>query len=358
MLRLGFCLPWSSPQMKSLLQFAALAAAALLAGTGAVRAQTTVPVPGGRVLKIGHQFPGGTADAGDFRDRLCRKFAAEVERRTNGSLKFEIYPENKLVRPEDYIDALQKSTMDFVLTPMNNLFAKVPEVAVAQLPGVIRDYNQGLRWKGQPAGQDLTAALEKNGAIILTWVWEAAGIVSLIRPIIVPDDVRDLRVRGGGKGIDAVFSAAGAKMLTMPSSDIRPAFRERRLDAAVSASTSLVAFHLEEYCRAVTTPRNKSIFYFFAPLMISKATFSTLTPDQKRIVTEVGASLEKFALEAVKADDEALARAYLASNAAVLDLDEEQWLLWQRFARAASWRDFERSVPDGAQRLKNALAVP
>lgn len=344
--------------MKFLSRMVAIGIAVQLACTGTGWAQTPLPAAGGRVLKIGHQFPGGTADAGDFRDRLCRKFAAEVERRTNGSLRFEVYPDNKLVRPEDYVDALQKSTMDLCLTPMNNLFAKVPEVAVAQLPGVIRDYEQGMRWKGQPAGQDLAAALDKNGAIILTWVWEAAGIVSLIRPVIVPDDVRDLRVRGAGKGVDAIFSAAGAKMLTMPSSDIRPAFRERRLDAAVSASTSLVAFHLEEYCRAVTTPRNRSIFYFFAPLMISKTTFNTLTPDQKRIVVEVGASLEKFALEAVKADDEALARAYLASNAAVLDLDEEQWLLWQRFAKAASWRDFEKSVPDGARRIKNALAVP
>ena len=45
-----------------------------------------------KVIKVSHQFPGGTADTGDFRDRLTRKFAAEVEKRTNGSLKFEIYP--------------------------------------------------------------------------------------------------------------------------------------------------------------------------------------------------------------------------------------------------------------------------
>src|SRR5438034_9130127 len=35
-------------------------------------------------LKISHQFPGGTIDSGDFRDRLVRKFAQEVEKRTNG----------------------------------------------------------------------------------------------------------------------------------------------------------------------------------------------------------------------------------------------------------------------------------
>jgi TRAP-type transport system periplasmic protein len=41
-----------------------------------------------RTVKISHQFPGGSIDKGDFRDRLTRKFAAEVEKRTNGSLKF------------------------------------------------------------------------------------------------------------------------------------------------------------------------------------------------------------------------------------------------------------------------------
>ena len=33
-------------------------------------------------LKISHQFPGGTLTEGDFRDRLCRRFAAEVDKRT------------------------------------------------------------------------------------------------------------------------------------------------------------------------------------------------------------------------------------------------------------------------------------
>src|SRR5476651_614405 len=130
----------------------------LAAAPVAIAASRFARAADAKVIKISHQFPGGSIDKGDFRDRLCRKFAAEVEKRTNGALKFEIYPDNKLVRPEDYVDALQKSTMDFVLTPMNNLFAKIPEVAVAQLPGIIRDYDQGMRWKGQPAGQDIAAA--------------------------------------------------------------------------------------------------------------------------------------------------------------------------------------------------------
>ena len=52
----------------------ALAAPAILR-FGTAHAATT--------LKISHQFPGGTIDKGDFRDRLCR----DVRRRSRQTLR-------------------------------------------------------------------------------------------------------------------------------------------------------------------------------------------------------------------------------------------------------------------------------
>src|SRR5207248_8561922 len=67
----------------------ALAAPAILRfGIGTAQAATT--------LKISHQFPGGTLDKGDFRDRLCRMFAAEVAKRSGGEVAAEIYPNSSL----------------------------------------------------------------------------------------------------------------------------------------------------------------------------------------------------------------------------------------------------------------------
>src|SRR3954469_23258027 len=40
------------------------------------------PAQAAQTLKISHQFPGGTIDKGDFRDRLTRKFAEEVTKRS------------------------------------------------------------------------------------------------------------------------------------------------------------------------------------------------------------------------------------------------------------------------------------
>ena len=63
--------------------FALFGVLALVLANNVTSAQT-------QVIKISHQFPGGTIDDGDFRDRLVRKFAAEVEKRSKGALKFEM----------------------------------------------------------------------------------------------------------------------------------------------------------------------------------------------------------------------------------------------------------------------------
>jgi len=78
--------------LKSLLKSLCLVlgASVLLTGTAA-RAET--------VIKISHQFPAASDESGDFRDRLARKFAAEVEKRTKGELKFQIFRAARWSRP-------------------------------------------------------------------------------------------------------------------------------------------------------------------------------------------------------------------------------------------------------------------
>src|SRR6516225_1151562 len=61
-----------------------------------------------QVLKISHQFPGGTIDSGDFRDQLCRRFAAEIAKRTNGALTAEVYPGSSLVKTVAQYSALRR----------------------------------------------------------------------------------------------------------------------------------------------------------------------------------------------------------------------------------------------------------
>src|SRR3954464_10128227 len=70
-----------------------------------------------QTLKISHQFPGGTIDEGDFRDRLCRKFAAELEKRTGGALNVQVYPNSSLMKTVAQFSAIRKGALDLSLYP-------------------------------------------------------------------------------------------------------------------------------------------------------------------------------------------------------------------------------------------------
>src|SRR5262245_57970858 len=91
----------------------ALGAPAIIASTGLGSAAPT------QTLKISHQFPGGTIDEGDFRDRLCRKFGAELEKRTNGALAAQVYPNSSLMKTVAQFSAVRKGVLDLSLYPIS-----------------------------------------------------------------------------------------------------------------------------------------------------------------------------------------------------------------------------------------------
>src|SRR5260370_20679287 len=112
-----------------------------------------------KTLKISHQFPGGTIDTGDFRDRLVRKFAADVEKRTNGALKFDIYPNSSLVKVNSQFSALRRGALDLSLVPLSYAGGEVAETNIGLLPALVPSYDVGSKWKNAEIGNFLSQFL-------------------------------------------------------------------------------------------------------------------------------------------------------------------------------------------------------
>lgn len=93
-------------------------------------------------------------------------------------------------------------------------------------------------------------------------------------------------------------------MTNVASNEIYSAMQSGVLDAAITSSTSLIEFRLHETSNFLTTGRKYAFWYMFEPLLMSKQVFDKLTPAQQKIVMDVGASLEKFGMEAAMADDQ------------------------------------------------------
>ena len=305
-------------------------------------------------LKISHQFPGGSATEGDFRDRLCRLFAAEVEKRTKGSLKFEVYPGSSLMKTNSQFSAMRKGALDLSLVPLSYAGGELPEVNIGLMPGLVTSYDQGYGWKNAEIGKELNKFLNEKGIVIVSWIWQAGGVASRTKPIVEPEDVKGLKIRGGSREMDLILKAAGAAVVSLPSNEIYAAMQTGAMDAALTSSTSLISFRLEEVSKNLTTGRGKAYWFMFEPLMMSKAIFDKLTKEQQAAIMAVGAEMETYARRAAQLDDSLVAAVYQKTGAKVVDLSDATVKKWQAIARTSAWKDYGEHSENCARLLKLA----
>jgi len=291
-------------------------------------------------LRISHQFPGGSIAQGDFRDRLCRMFAAEVEKRTRGGVKFSIHPGSSLMQPNAQFGALRSASLDMALVPLSYAGGDSPEANIGLMPALITSYEQGYGWKNAPVGRELTRILDEQGLVIVSWIWQAGGVASRGEPIIKPGDARGLKMRGGSREMDMLLQDAGATIVNLPSNEIHKAMRSGELDAALTSSTSLISFRLQETARSLTTARGGSYWFMFEPLLMSRTVFNRLSKAQQQAVMTVGADMEQFAMKMARIDDAEVASVYRGVGARVVDLTPDALRGWQEVARNTAWKDF------------------
>jgi TRAP-type C4-dicarboxylate transport system substrate-binding protein len=318
-------------------------------GTGTAHAATT--------LKISHQFPGGTIDKGDFRDRLVRTFAAEVAKRSGGEISAEIYPNSSLIKTNAQFSAMRKGALDISLYPLSYAGGELPETNIGLMPGLVSTYDQGLRWKTQPVGKTLTDFLADKGIIILTWIWQAGGVASRSKAIVAPEDAKGLKVRGGSPEMDMVLQTAGAAVLSVPSNELYAAMQTGACDAGITSSTSLISFRLEEVAKSLTSGAGTSYWFMFEPLLMSKSIFDALPKNQQDIIRTVGTELEAFGKKGAQDDDIEVAKVYAKAGAKVSPLDAATVGKWRDIARDTAWKNYGAKTATAANLLKLATDV-
>src|SRR3982750_4186361 len=170
------------------------------AGAGLLPCPAILKAQAPKTLKLSHQFPGGTLDA---RDRICRKFAAEVEKRTNGALKVDVYPNSSLMKTLAQFSAVRKGALDLTLYPLAYAGGETHETNIGLMPALVTNYDQAAKWKSAPIGQELAKILDDKRVVILTWVWQSGGIASRRQPLLGPEDMKGVKIRGGSREMDA-----------------------------------------------------------------------------------------------------------------------------------------------------------
>jgi TRAP-type C4-dicarboxylate transport system substrate-binding protein len=318
-------------------------------GTGRARAAT--------VLKLSHQFPGSDGDHGDFRDRMCRKFAEGVHARTNGVVEVQVYPGSSLMKTNSQFSSMRRGALDMSLWPLAYASGEAPETSIGLMPALVGSYEQALRWKDAPIGRRLTELMAAKGLIFVSWVWQAGNAASRERPLYLPGDAKGLKVRGGSREVDLLMKAAGAATLSLPSNEVYMAMQTGACDATITSSTSMISFRVEELAKHLTSGRGRFYWFMLEPIMMSKKIFDGLPKDHQDAIVSTGAELEPFGLHGAQADDAEVEKVFGKAGAKVMPLDDAGLAQWRTLAQETVWKEYANRSSICAELLKLGEAV-
>jgi TRAP-type C4-dicarboxylate transport system substrate-binding protein len=311
------------------------------------------PAEAQMLLKASHQFPGGK---GDVRDEMVQIIARDVAAAKVG-IDIKVFPGASLVKPNDQWDAMLKGQIDMTALPLDYASGRHPQFGATLMPGLVKNHDHAKRISSSPFMQDIKKVIEDGGVMVLADAWLAGAFGSKRNCILEPKDAKGLKVRSAGATFAEMWAGAGASVISVPSNEVYNALQTGVIEATDTSTGSFVSFRLYEQLQCVTAPGDNALWFMYEPVLISKAKFDRMNPQQKKAMIDAAKKSEDyFYAESKKLDDE-MADAFKKANVKVTTMTAEQAKLWRDVAARTSYKAFADKVPGGKALIDHALAV-
>ncbi len=304
-------------------------------------------------LRASHQFPGGK---GDVRDDMVQMIAKDVKA-ANVGLNVQVYPGASLFKPKEQWNAMTKGQLDITLFPLDYASGKVPAFGATLMPGLIRSQERAKRINDSQFMKDIRAEMEKHGVIVLSDAWFAGGVAARDKCITKPSDLQGMKLRAAGPTFAAMWSAAGASVVSPPSNEIYNAFQSGVINATDTSLGSFGSMRLYEVAKCLTAPGDNALWFMYEPVLMSKKSFDRLNKKQQQAVLAAGKKAQAYYESKANDVNEETVQQFKQHNDKVVTLSDAEYDEWIALAKKSSYAQFAKEVPNGQKLIDEALAV-
>ena len=305
------------------------------------------------VLRASHQFPGGK---GDVRDEMVQVIAREAKAAGVG-LEVQVYPGASLFKPDQQWNALVNGQLDISSFPLDYASGKERAFGATLMPGLVRSHERALRLNDSQFMKDIRAKIEKAGVIVLADAWLAGAVASKKACIRTPADIKGQKIRSAGPTFAAMWQAAGASIVSIPSNEVYNALQTGVADGTDTSSGSFVSFRLYEQVKCLTAPGENALWFMYEPVLMSKKSFDKLDKRQQEVLINAGRKAHDYFVKEAKRLDDEMVKMFKDNKVEVVTLTPGEYDAWVNVAKGSSYAEFAKEVPDGKQLIDEALAV-
>src|SRR3954467_15993428 len=319
--------------------------AAAVAAAPAFAAPTT--------LRASHQFPGGR---GDVRDEMVQIIARDAKA-ANVELEVQVYPGASLFKANDQWNAMVNGQLDMSSFPLDYASGKQRAFGATLMPGLVRSHDRAQRMNGSPFMKEIKAQIDKAGVVVLADAWLAGAIASKKACIRKPDDIKGQKLRSAGPTFAAMWQAAGASIVSVPSNEVYNALQTGVAEATDTSTGSFVSFRICEQVKCITAPGDNALWFMYEPVLMSKKSFDKLNQQQQDVLMKAGKKSQDYFDKATKGLDDDMVNVFKKNNVEVVTLTSAEYEAWLKVAQDSSYKQFSSEVSDGKKLIDEALAV-
>ncbi|SNS99200.1 DctP family TRAP transporter solute-binding subunit [Tropicimonas sediminicola] len=308
--------------MKRLLAATGLATAVLFSAVTAQAATT---------LKLAHAAP-----ESDLQQTLSVFFKEQVEARSNGELKVNIFPHGQLGSDSQMIDGARSGIIDIAMSGLNNFTGMLPEAGAFTLPFMFPDRETAYKVLDGEVGQGVSASMEQFGLKGLGYPENGYRNVSNNRgPVTTPADLDGVRMRvNNSKALNDMFDLLGANPQQIPVAELYTALETGVVDAQDHPIGVVLSFKFYEVQDYLTLTQHA-----YAPLalVMNLDKFNGLSEDEQKIITEVAAEAVAMQRElSIEKEEEMIAELEAEGMKVNRDVDSAAFQeavkpVWQNF---------------------------
>ncbi|MEM8684514.1 MAG: sialic acid TRAP transporter substrate-binding protein SiaP [Pseudomonadota bacterium] len=279
--------------------------------------------------------------------------AEEFEERTNGRFRINVYPAAALGNESAINESLSLGAVDIIYTSASFVANDYPPIALSEFPYSIESFEHWKTYRDSPLFEEIAAefgAATRTRVLGLTYY--GFRHVTANRAIIVPEDMRDLKIRVPNAPMFLILpQATGANAAPMPFAEVYLALQQGVVDAQENPLTTIrfKRFHEVQEHINLTGHIVPSLL-----TLVSESSFDQLDPDDRAVLHEVLWRAAERASESIAASELELIDWFSARGIQVNVADRDAF----RAAVEAEFEEREYPFDPGYLKRLEALGTP
>jgi TRAP-type C4-dicarboxylate transport system substrate-binding protein len=292
--------------------------------------------------------------------KAMEEWGASVEKASGGTIKSTVYPAQQLGKAFDHYDMTRDGIADLSYINPGQMPGRFPIIAAGELPFMIREAHGATKafdqWYRKYAATEM-----KDVKFCFAFTYDPARIHSRNKKIVLPTDLKGVKMRPSQGTIATLVSAMGGTNVSVGPSETRDLMDKGVVDTVTSPLGSMFLFGYDKVTKYhLDTPITTSTFEW----IMNKKTYEAMSPAQQKVIDDHCTQERASAFAGPWIDFEAagLEKLKALPDHEVYSLTPEQNAEWQKASEFLykQWADDVRKVggdPDTIMKeLKSALA--